>query len=418
MSNKKISSTNKRTNKKKSEHKYSFLAAAAVILLTAVVFVVGSKTGAIETFLTPEELIIKNNLPADVDTTASVVKSELVVNNEKTVQPGDLTENSSEETTTEYYTPSYYVITVNTAYNVVTVYVRGSKINNGDDPADPKDDEYELEPVRAFICSTGYAGQTPLGTFYLSERNDWCFMYGDVYARFATRIVDGIMFHSVPYYTRDAGDLETDQYNILGYAASSGCVRLTCEAANWIFNNCAAGTEVRIIEDWNNYCPIEPDPVYSIPTDIEQLSGWDPTDVWSSDNPWLYYSAYLTNAVVSLPLGASVDDLLLALGPTDGYGNDLSNYFYTDGGYSLWTPGSYDTVGHIKVANLTFSFDITIIVADDGTYYSYDDTGYYEDNTDYYEDNTDYYEEYTDYYEDYTDYIYEENTDYGDGYGY
>lgn len=190
-------------------------------------------------------------------------------------------------------------------------------------------------------------------------------MEGDVYAKYATRISDSIMFHSVPYYTEYSGDLKTYEYNILGYDASSGCIRLNCRDAKWIFDNCAHGTEVNIFYDWSSYGPIEADEVYTIPDSLEPLCRWDPTDTDAEGNPWLFYDAYLLTDTIYIPIGSSVDYLLELLRPTDNYGNNLSDFFYTDGGYDLNETGSYPTIGHIKIGNLSFSFSITINVTEE-----------------------------------------------------
>jgi len=284
---------------------------------------------------------------------------------------------------------------VNLGYNRVTVYSRGEKLNDGYDPKDPKDDEYDLTPVIAFTCSPGLDGSTPTGTFYLQDRNGWCLMIHDVYTQYATRIVDDVMFHSIPYLSQDPGDLATYDYNILGSDASSACIRLNVRDASWIFNNCAYETEVNIFYDYTYPGPIDPEPIYQIPEDMDPLSRWDPTDVYSAGNPWLTYEAYLSYQDVQLPCYSSPDALIAALGPTDEYGHNLSGYFHTDGGYDLQTPGTYTTTGHIDIANCTFTFPITITVTEEWA----DNTdGYYDENG-----NFIYYETYDDSGDDYSD---------------
>ena len=106
-----------------------------------------------------------------------------------------------------------YKIMVNRAANCVTVY--------------EKDAEGEFSvPVKAFVCSCGREGhETPLGSFKTSNYYQWRLMVDGSYGQYAVRFNKGIMFHSIPYYTRNAGNMEWEQFNLLGEAASLGCVR-------------------------------------------------------------------------------------------------------------------------------------------------------------------------------------------------
>ena len=373
--------------RKDQKIRWGLLIPALIVLALLALFITASRAGWINSFLTPSGKIV-----SEPTSTQAMTEAQTTTRKEK---PTPTRTTEEKETTTEFV-PSYYVINVNLAYNVVTVYTRGEKLGDGYDPADPRDDEYALDPVIAFTCSPGVGGSTPTGTYYLQNRSDWCLMIGDVYTQYATRIVDDVMFHSVPYFTKNPGDLETYEYNILGYEASSACIRLNVRDASWIFFNCAEATEVNIFYNWDYYGPLDPEPIYRIPSDLDPLSKWDPTDIYSEGNPWLTYTASLTSDNVVLPYNSSVDSLLRALGPTDEYGHDLSEYFYTDGGYSLWSPGTYTTVGHIDIATLSFSFPITITITEEEAteeYYYYDEDGNYEDGYEGYEDGQEGYED-------------------------
>ncbi|MDO4355408.1 MAG: peptidoglycan-binding protein, partial [Clostridia bacterium] len=108
--------------------------------------------------------------------------------------------------------------------------------------------------VRHMLCSTGLAATpTPTGTFYLpskaysSERTEWYyFKEFDCWAKYATRIKGGILFHSVIYSKKDNSTLRTSSVRNLGSRASHGCIRLTVENAKWIAQNCPVGTKVKI----------------------------------------------------------------------------------------------------------------------------------------------------------------------------
>lgn len=134
--------------------------------------------------------------------------------------------------------PAYY-ITVDLTNQIVTVYDNGNTSESG--------------IVRQMICTTGKpATPTPVGTYTLpaksraSERTEWYyFPEYNCYAKWATRIIGGILFHSVLYTAAKAGPTRASN-NALGSKASHGCVRLRVNDAKWIAQNCPAGTKVKI----------------------------------------------------------------------------------------------------------------------------------------------------------------------------
>ena len=170
-----------------------------------------------------------------------------------------------------------YFIRVNYGQNVVTIYTKDS---NG---------EYTV-PYKAMVCSTGTATPRsgtytiPSGTY---SRGTWGMMIGNVWAQYFTRIKGSILFHSVPYFSRNKNDLEYLEYDKLGTAASAGCIRLTVENAKWIYNNCPAGTKVEFYTD-SNPGPLVPPQPQKI-SEHEKVRGWDPTDP-DSKNPWKTYN--------------------------------------------------------------------------------------------------------------------------------
>lgn len=118
-------------------------------------------------------------------------------------------------------TPTYQVY-VNRIANCVTVYTKDA------------DGEYTV-PVRSFACSTGREGmETPLGSFKTSDYYTWRLMVDGSYGQYAIRFNRGILFHSVPYYTSSADNLEKDQFNLLGSQASLGCVRMAASDVKWL----------------------------------------------------------------------------------------------------------------------------------------------------------------------------------------
>lgn len=163
-----------------------------------------------------------------------------------------------------------YYIRINRKQNCITVYTL--------------DDEGEYTiPYKAMICSTGLYNATPRGTYQISTKYLWRELYGGVYGQYATRIHGGVLFHSVPYYSRSKNALCTDKYNKLGQQASMGCVRLTVEDAKWIAENCPQGTMVEIYDD-DDPGPLGKPEAVKIDTDSPN-KGWDPTDP-DENNPW------------------------------------------------------------------------------------------------------------------------------------
>lgn len=222
-----------------------------------------------------------------------------------------------------------YIVLVNRAANCVTVYEKTAAGGIG-------------SPVKTFVCSVGRPGhETPLGTFRTSDYYTWRLMVDGTYGQYAVRFNRGIMFHSVPYYTRDAANLEWEQYNLLGEPASLGCVRLACDDAKWIYENCARGTEVVVYDDAQN------PGAFGKPTEMKlaadnPMKNWDPTNT-SEGNPWntvrpiLYKLDGSTDEVIYLPVGASAGDIYKVLGMMDCKGN-----VYGAGEYMINLSGEYD----------------------------------------------------------------------------
>lgn len=225
-------------------------------------------------------------------------------------------------------TPDYQ-IKVNRAANCVTVYEKDSQ-------------GAFTVPVRAFVCSCGRTGhETPLGTFRTSNYYNWRLMVDGTYGHYAVRFYKGIMFHSIPYYTQNAGNLEWDQYNLLGEAASLGCVRLACADAKWIYDNCRAGTEVIVYDDAQDPGPLGKPAEIKISED-NPMRKWDPTDT-NDKNPWnlvrpsFYFANGAQDGVLYFPQGITQETLKTVIGVKDAEGMP-----YHESEYELSLYGQYD----------------------------------------------------------------------------
>ena len=110
-------------------------------------------------------------------------------------------------------------------------------------------ENYDNE-IKQFKCSSGMSGyDTPIGTYQSGGKvtSGMWYYFSDYncYAKYAYRIVGGILFHSVLYNGRKQGPTRSS-VSALGRKASHGCIRLSEENAEWIFNNCPEGTTIVI----------------------------------------------------------------------------------------------------------------------------------------------------------------------------
>ncbi len=155
---------------------------------------------------------------------------------------------------------SSYYITVNRTTCVVTIYAAN------------KNNDYVI-PVKAMTCSVGKSKTpTPKGTYKTIEKHRWGLLMGPSYGQYCTRIVDGVLFHSVAGYNKTSYNLSAYDYNKLGEPASHGCVRLCVRDAKWIYDNCKIGTTVKIMDSSTD--------IFSKPATIKIKSSqhYDPTD--------------------------------------------------------------------------------------------------------------------------------------------
>lgn len=135
---------------------------------------------------------------------------------------------------------------------------------------------------KVYVCSPGWT--TPIGTFQTGSKWRWECLMGGVWGQYCTQIYRGVLFHSVFYQTTDPSTLYYSAYNQLGTVCSHGCVRVTVEAAKWMYNNCPSGTSVHIYDSNSLPAHIDKPTAQKIPYD-SPYRGWDPTDP-DPNNPW------------------------------------------------------------------------------------------------------------------------------------
>lgn len=162
-----------------------------------------------------------------------------------------------------------YYIKVNRTTNCVTVY------------------DSEDKPVKSMICSVGDSSEgnsTPAGSFRTSQKLRWHALFGNEFGQYCTRIDGPILFHSVPYFSENPGDLNTADYNALGSQDSLGCVRLSVADAKWIYDNCPIGTSVNIFDGSEKDDPLGRPDAIKLGAEAPYPT-WDPTDP-DENNPW------------------------------------------------------------------------------------------------------------------------------------
>ena len=144
-----------------------------------------------------------------------------------------------------------------------------------------KNDDY-TKSVKVFTCSTGKkSSPTRTGKYRIRAKYRWRRLVGNVYGQFNSSIGNDYLFHSVPYYERDASTLENEEYDKLGTPASKGCIRMCVRDCKWIYDNCAIGTDVRVVNDSGPAGPGVPKRKTA-----SRYRGWDPSDKWNDGNPY------------------------------------------------------------------------------------------------------------------------------------
>lgn len=266
-----------------------------------------------------ENIIAEIEMPHKEES-PEVVQPEEQVDNKTENQTTNNTKLSSNNTNTinkNTQSKYHYYIKVNRLANCVTIYTQDE---NG---------AYTV-PVKAMVCSVGKnINETPTGVFKTSDKYTWRYLFGNQYGQYATRITGHILFHSVPYTSQSKNTLRTEYYNNLGMGDSMGCIRLTCEDAKWIYDNCAKGTTVEI------YDSSDPGPLgkpTAMKIDVNSpYAGWDPTDS-DSANPWK----------TAKPTISGVSDMTVTQGAEIDYSSNVSAADVFGASLNVSTSGNVD----------------------------------------------------------------------------
>lgn len=218
-----------------------------------------------------------------------------------------------------------YLLKVNRVHNTITVYEKDAK------------GKYNT-PVKAILCSVGKEGtQTVLGTYNTKAKYRWKELMGKVYGQYSTRIVGGILFHSVYYYENgNPATLATKEFNKLGAAASHGCIRLTVQDAKWIYDNCPVGTTVIIYDDKSSPGPLGKPEAIKLPSSMR----WDPTDP-NKKNPYKNKKPTIKGVTNHTISWGSQLDLLEGVIAKSSLGAKISNNIVIQGLLNIYQSGTY-----------------------------------------------------------------------------
>ncbi len=240
---------------------------------------------------------------------------------------------------------SPYLIKVNRYHNTITIYEQ-------DDAG-----KYTV-PIKAMTCSVGTSSLTKTGTFPLKEKYRWKALMGNVWGQYSTRIVGGILFHSVYYYeNNNPASLATAEYNKLGKAASHGCIRLTVADAKWIYDNCPTGTLVEIFDDKSSPGPLGKPETIKIAKSVR----WDPTDP-DKRNPYLASEPKLVGVKDKKLEWGKIIDPMKGITALSSNGQDISKDIVVEGEINPYVAGEYkltysikDELGREKVQTARFT---------------------------------------------------------------
>lgn len=236
-----------------------------------------------------------------------------------------------------------YLIQVNKTQNCIIVYKQA------------KNGKY-TEAEKAMICSVGY--DTPTGEFQTSDKYEWKIVNGNMWAQYATRIVGNVLFHSMPYASNTKDSLLTNYYNQLGSTFSASCIRLSAKDAQWIMQNCPAGTTVQIYES-DKEEPLDVPKAMTVPEDAV----WDPTDP-DPANPYQNIGIEFEGmeAQKNVERGMQIN-YLDGVTVRDTCGNDISSQVKIDTNLNSFQPGTYEVKYSVedaagKTAQATVSYKV------------------------------------------------------------
>lgn len=236
----------------------------------------------------------------------------------------------SEETDTTI--KGKYLISINTANNIISIYSWNSEIEKFSSspvkempaalPTDMAEDEYSFSK-----------DDLSKSIWYEEDSAEFYRYYLDFNGKFK--------FHSAQYTANgNKNSLNTDSYNCIGKQPSENGILLLCSDARWIYENCSYATEIQIVSDETS----ESDEIINSIISIPEGLSWDPTDS-DSDSPFCQTILKDFNCTIqyaTLPVGVGTEPLFKYVKAYDENGTDVSSYVYTTWTDTFTTPGKYE----------------------------------------------------------------------------
>ncbi len=217
-----------------------------------------------------------------------------------------------------------YAILINTRTGCMTAYTYNS---NG---------IYSVA-VRSMRCSVNEDYST--AEFTIEGKDDWTKTEGKwyQYVTFCSSEMKKIQITSCAYSERSADTLITKEYNTLGSGIDGTNILLSAADAEWVYNNCAEGTLVKITNS-------EKDDPLGVPvtlnlSDTSPSTKWDPTDS-SENNPYYKLTPYFSGTEDAFIKVDSTFDAYSGVKVYDTCMNEVEG-FAVDGSVVCSRPGKY-----------------------------------------------------------------------------
>ncbi|MFR9256838.1 MAG: L,D-transpeptidase family protein, partial [Merdibacter sp.] len=199
-----------------------------------------------------------------------------------------------------------YAIAVDLTNQTVTVYSTADAASFGSALLDRPERFRRRAPIRCRKSSAATSAKNGI------------ILYLQVLCQIRDPHLQGILFHSIPYSQQRESTISKSGLEEFGYPASHGCIRLRVEDAQFIAENCLAGTTVRI------YSSNEPD---------EELRALLYESSYTNENG-LSYDDFLgipddPNALGRFSTGPEVEDLQYRLRALGFYSDEITGTYRT-----------------------------------------------------------------------------------------
>lgn len=101
--------------------------------------------------------------------------------------------------------------------------------------------------LHAWRTGVGDGAKTPTGLFKIGKKERWRYYPSGACIPYASQFHGGLYIHGPVYSQADSAHMYNSEYNEIGTAVTSGCLRTMSYAAWWIYTYCEEGTVVEIV---------------------------------------------------------------------------------------------------------------------------------------------------------------------------